>query len=492
VTVPAGSFQPERLDDWASRRSGRLLHRTLAEFTGHGSRGGEYRFPLCVEIQQENLGLQLVLHVNPKVPWSDGSGMLTGADVSRHLLAMADPDDKQSYRQDWAELLAAVSVRDGYEVQIDLRRAHVHPEGMLRTVLIPWHSREAIDKAPALGPFVLHQVAQGEHRYRANEQYFAAGPGQPKEIIERHFKDGRTAALALRNGEVAMLDRVNPWEIERLKAAAYLHVEPYAVPTVHCLVPHPDNKLLARRALRRAIISGIHRDRILKELLGGALAAGNMVVSGPFPAGRDATERIGYAYDREIPPRPYDRALAVTLFNVAIGQENAARKKRQEAELTDVPPLVLLHPPQDIARVACRAIRDQLALAGLRVNLKEQNNQPANDSAYDLKYVELAMWEPLVDASRVLGPDGVSGRPSSYITLALRELDRSNNWPAAMAKLLEIHRLTYEELPILPLWQLTDHFAYHRQLQGVAAQPVSLYHNVEQWQSPPAVLQLSP
>src|SRR5262249_44853854 len=39
VTLPAARFDPASLDDWAGRRGGRLLHRMLLEFTGHGSLG---------------------------------------------------------------------------------------------------------------------------------------------------------------------------------------------------------------------------------------------------------------------------------------------------------------------------------------------------------------------------------------------------------------------------------------------------------------------
>jgi hypothetical protein len=66
------------------------------------------------------------------------------------------------------------------------------------------------------------------------------------------------------------------------------------------------------------------------------------------------------------------------------------------------------------------------------------------------------------------------------------------DWQRVLPKLREIHRLAHEELPVIPLWQLTDHFAYHRDVKGIATHCVSLYHNVEEWQSPPAVLRTTP
>src|SRR5207247_10075424 len=127
-------------------------------------------------------------------------------------------------------------------------------------------------------------------------------------------------------------------------------------------------------------------------------------------------------------PRPYDRALAVTLLNLSVGQENAARKKREEKPIAAAPPLTLLHPPHDVARVACRAIRDHLKLVGVTVSLKAESTTSLAADAYDLRYVELAMWEPLIDAHRLLGPGGLVGRTSSHMSLALRELAQAEDW----------------------------------------------------------------
>ena len=43
------------------------------------------------------------------------------------------------------------------------------------------------------------------------------------------------------------------------------------------------------------------------------------------------------------------------------------------------------------------------------------------------------------------------------------------------------------ELPqgLVPLWQLVDHFAYRRSLEGVGERPVSLYQNIEYWEPAP-------
>src|SRR5205085_12442376 len=98
------------------------------------------------------------------VRWSDGRGTLTAADVCRHLMAMADPQDRAAYRPDWAELFVAARVRNGVEVVIDLRRSHVHPEGLLQTVVVPWYQRDLISatsvaRPATLGPYLTYSAA---------------------------------------------------------------------------------------------------------------------------------------------------------------------------------------------------------------------------------------------------------------------------------------------------------------------------------------------
>jgi hypothetical protein len=145
--------------------------------------------------------------------------------------------------------------------------------------------------------------------------------------------------------------------------------------------------------------------------------------------------------------------------------------------------LVLAHPPQTIARTACAAIRRQLQIVGIHLELKELTpgafGRPADD--VDLVYAELAVWEPLVDARRILGDDGLCGGCSPAMNLALRQLADAADWQQAHMRLRQIHRLAYQDTAVIPLWQLSDHFACREELNAVGSEPVFLYENVERW-----------
>jgi hypothetical protein len=148
------------------------------------------------------------------------------------------------------------------------------------------------------------------------------------------------------------------------------------------------------------------------------------------------------------------------------------------------PALVLVHPAGEVPRIVCPLIAQQLSFIGLPCTtrqLKAGTTRPAGDD-WDLLYVEALIAEPLVDMARLLGADGVVGRSSAYLSRELQLLAEATSWKEARQRLLEVHRTAHEDVTVVPLWQLVDHFVYRQGLEGIGPRPVSLYANVERWQ----------
>lgn len=503
VTLPLADLGPRRLDDWAGRRCQRLMYRTLTEVTGMGTEGATYECPLG-DVLVEPLERRMEIQLRPGLRWASGDETLTGFDVSRRLLAMAEPQTPL-FRPQWAELFDSVSIDAVYRVEIGLTRNHVRPEALLQTIVPPCGPADANGRPPVSnGPYLLDQRDDGgDHAFISNPQYFAATTTMPKEIVERPFAKGADAIRALRRGKIQVLDRVNPWGLRLLQDDENLVVRRYRFPLVHCLVPNVRKPLLANRSFRRALVYAIHREAILQQLLDGAELPGCQVLSGPFPAGDSFEDPLSYAYDTTIEPRTYDPRLAVALAELAL-DEVADRLKKKGQQLDKMPTLVLAHPADEIARSACASIKRQLELVGIPIMLRELGpNRPdefggatvgakivSKDYApapipdsIDLLYAELAIWEPLVDARPLLGADGMSGGCSPYMDLALRQLNEAADWPQVRQHLCRIHRIAHDDVAVVPLWQLTDHFACRKELTGVAEQPVTLYDSVERWQT---------
>ena len=491
VESPATVCRPGSLHDWASRRSGRLVERMLLELAGPGMEGGKYVCPVG-QMKVEDLGRQLKFDLRSDIAVGGGDDLLTGYDLSRQLLAMADPNSPQ-YFQLWCDLFESVSVHNVFTVVARLKRSFVLPQALLQTPIaiqaVTFGGEEGEVKAEAgaeatTGPYFMGESKDGETTYLTNNSYFAGGASRPKEIVERRFATGDDMIQALRRGDVDVVDRINLWELEKFRALGGVQVKRYAVPLVHCLIPNPKRPLSSRRTFRRALVYGINREAILGILVRSEKIPGCQIVSGPFSAGVTTDDPLDYAYDNSIEPRTYEPQLAVVLAQAAFNElVQAAKKKGEKVEA--IPETVLAYPATATAKMAVGQIQQHLKVVGINVRLKELGPAVPDriPEDVDLLYAELAMWEPIVDAERLLGEDGIMGEASPYMRQALMRLRQSVDWPTVGQQLRDIHQLAHSEVTIIPLWQLSDYFAHVTGLEGLGDAPVTLYQHVEEWQA---------
>ena len=100
---------------------------------------------------------------------------------------------------------------------------------------------------------------------------------------------------------------------------------------------------------------------------------------------------------------------------------------------------------------------------------------------YDFLYVEAAIWDPITDLPRCF----LSLRKSEFfptqVDALLGVLGQAIDWPDASNRLRTLHRRIYEDTTVLPLWQLSDYYAFRKGVQGLESERVTLYQNVESW-----------
>ncbi len=288
---------------------------------------------------------------------------------------------------------------------------------------------------------------------------------------------------ALRRGDIDAVDFLFPDDAARLADDATVRVMPYALPTIHVLVPNHKKLFTANQTFRRALAYGIGRQAILDaEVLGNQKIPGCQLISGPFPIGTRDNDPLAYAYDPRIAPRPYDPRLATILKTLArreleeVGQE--ARRggpAGDEDSCWDFPAIRL-------ARVTCQAISQYLTVIGVECELRELPPGRADATGeMDLVYVQVAMWEPVIDARRLLAPHGVAEVGNEYVGMALRRLDAAKNWREARERLHELHRIVDEQVAIIPLWQTVNFLVHSERSAASALHPLTLYQDVEQW-----------
>ena len=478
VLQTATVLEPTRLDNWGARRSGRLLYRTLFEMEGPGPEGGEYDFIFGdVEMSPDRMHFDLLLEPEKLQPPLDKVSGPYLADV----MAKRAQANSSDYFSPWAAAVDSIGLDGPKQISFNLRRPNVLPTCLLQ---IPVDGSWFGDKPLSpTGDYRRQEVGEEEVRY-----VLSGAPKtetQPREIVEVRCASAADAVNLLLQGEVDVLDQLFPADAVRLKRSKSIKVANYPLPTVHMLVPCSDHAYLAERTFRRALLYGINRQDILKgELLEGLEFEGCRVLSGPFPAGIELNDPLGYGYDEKIDPRPYEPPLAKLLLAMNANQMKAmaARKK---IEMPDLKPIRLAFPPDNLSRVACEAISTQWKLLGLEVELVQLPvgrtfPKPDEDIA-DIVYVSAAVWEPIIDARRVLGPEGLAGSQDQLVGLGLRQLEHAKNWKEVRDRLLDLHSITHHELPILPLWQMVESYAYRRELVGMGSDIVSLYQNAGNW-----------
>ncbi len=476
VLQSATVFEPTRIDNWASRRAGRLLYRTLFEVQDAGPEGGEYDFIFGeTEMSADRMQFDLLLEPEKLVPPLDKINSYFLADV---MASRAHPGSA-SYSSPWAAAVRSIALEGPKQVRFSLRRPHVLPICLLQ---IPvdgsWFGGEP---GSPTGDYRRDVVEDNVTRFVLSGTPKTAT--QPREIVEIRMKSGSEGVSKLLQGEIDVLDQLFPADAVRLRKSKSIKVANYPLPTVHMLVPCSDHPYLAERTFRRAILYGINRQDILKgELLESLEAEGCRVVSGPFPAGIELNDPLGYAYDQSIEPRRYEPPLAKLLIEMNKNQMKAVADRNKEP-MPEMTPIRLAFPADNLSRVACEAIRSQWQLLNLDVTLVELpigRTFPEPGTA-DIVYVAAASWEPIIDARRILGPEGLAGSEDQLVGLGLRRLEEAKNWREVRDRLLDLHAITHHELPILPLWQMVDSYAYRRELIGVGSDIVALYQNAGNW-----------
>jgi len=479
VQQRAVRFDPDLMDDWAARRTGRLVQRKLCEFVGKGPEGGRYESPLgAIEFSDDGRQITFTLRQSEDAVTST----LNGYEMARRLLALADPNDP-TYSSAWGSLVAGISVQDVNQLRIDLKRPHVLPPSLLQMSL----DDPAKTAGGSAGPYVPAEQTPAQNHFVVNRQYAFYQPRQPKELVERLIPKPDKGVQALKRGDIDIYDRVFPADVYRLRNDASVTVGQYAVPTVHVLVPNYARPFPANKIFRRAILYALNREGILRsELLGGGSLPGCVALSGPFPAGTGASDPLAYAYDERIAPRSYDPRLGLTLVNLA-AKELSTIAEKSKTEPPKLEKIVIGYPPSEVARIAIQAIGMQLEVIKLKVELVELPPDKLDDpdGTCDFVYRELSIPEPVADVPKLLGVGGLFEESSPYVGLSLRRLEATSNWQDASTALKDLHRVTYDDVTVLPLWQLAEFYAYRKWIRGVGDQVVTLYQNVENWQVAP-------
>ncbi|MEO2034929.1 MAG: ABC transporter substrate-binding protein [Planctomycetaceae bacterium] len=459
------SFDPfhARLD--TERHVGNLVFERIMEPSGNGVEFGPG--PL-VESYRQRAGFQNGMYaydvtIRKGQKFSDGRPV-TGSDIVQSLQLLRD-EKSPVFDPEWARMVpkAELSRDSPFGVTIWTRESP-NPLSLLAVSVLPKHLLPRVPSKTdrfcrdpvGTGPFRVSApafpvVAQVE----ANPSYREQNAGRPwlKQIrFHRYDKKGTGAAISdLVSGRIEMISDPSPIQLVRLKTSTGLVTRPFQTDSVWVLAINHRRSQLQDRRLRQAILLALGRQEILNRWFGaGGAGVAHTIVTGPFPAHS----------------RAYDPGLQVR-------DKNTDQAKRIISSLPPVPELQILYAKGDNAVAgAMDSIRKDLAAAGLKVRLSPQLPQTMQkkvgmDHDFDIAYWEIKHTNVIFNLAGLFDPAATGRGRSNYTGYAPQrlvqlfgDLRNANLGPAVWTLQNQIHLHFYNELPVIPLWQL-DSFVVH-------------------------------
>ncbi|MEM9410342.1 MAG: ABC transporter substrate-binding protein [Planctomycetota bacterium] len=475
VSQTTAFANPLSLDHWSARRLGKLTDRSVVEFTGPGDDGGKYNF-LNGRIEQiDDNGFEFRFTIEPDNE-SFAVPPIDAFELSRKILNRGSIRSKDYYVP-LAKVIDSVEIENEYSVIVRFRLAFIKPEALFQ---FAYDSPESIQNN---GAYVLAEQNEEIMVFEKNDRYPDLPNQQHPQVIEWKFPSASQAVSALIAGEIDVVDRIVPADLNRLKKNAAIEVGSYIVPTVHMLVPNERNDFTQDRSFRNGLKHGINRELILRDVIcGGREVSGCEIISGPFPIGTEENDQLSYAYNLGVTPQPFNDRLGMVLVRVVL-ETKISNLIRQgvEAPKVEFPTLVLAHPDDQISEMACVNIQQMWEAMGLSVVLRKIKDATPEDEDWDFLYYQMSMEEPLTDVHQLFGRDGVVENISAPVEQNMQKIGYADSWQNAGKTLRRIHRQVVNDVAIIPLWQIQEHYAYRDNVQGIEKNPVHIYQNVDRW-----------
>jgi peptide/nickel transport system substrate-binding protein len=317
------------------------------------------------------------------------------------------------------------------------------------------------------------------------------GPASASTIVRRireiRHTGPKAAVGALIQGEVSLAAHVPAAQVATLSAIPDIKVGRYTQPVIHLIALDGRNRALKNRSLRRGLSYAIDRRTILEEtVLRRPPDADNAVADGPFPKG-------SYADAPGVKPIAYNPTLAPMLIAAAV-KELGNTPIELKFEYPAIPEA------QAVVPIIAEAFRSAGLPAGLKIEVVERPESELEAELragrrFDLAYRALRCDEPILGAGLLLCPgydappetDALASAASTEILQLLLQLERAAELPTARGLALQIDRESRDELPVLPLWQVVDHYAWRTRLKGPGQAAENLYQGIESWEIKPWV-----
>jgi len=481
----------------ADARVSRLLYRPILARDDDDSRQGKNSDQLAAAIETSDLGRRLLIRIRPGFVWSDQSRPVSAIDVARDLVDRSDPHSPR-YEARWADIVDRVEMTDESRIALRLKHAPLKAWAWFMGAVGPAHAgidgrvatssqdRPLVSDGPyhcALATAEQVELRGATHDPSSASHSPAGVTSRIHRIREIKMPRGKSAVAALKRGEVSLVAHVPSGEVAALAAFPGIKVGQYSQPVIHVLALDGRNPALRNRSLRRGLSYAVDRKSLLEDnILKSPATDKDTIADGPFP-------KASYADSPGVKPLEYQPWLARMLVA-------AARKELGVGPIT----LNFEYPAIPEVQAIAVKIAEAFRQAGLQIETVELSEsalegQLRSGRRFDIAYRVFRGDEPIQDAGIMLCPgydappeaDALASAASPRILQLLLQLERAPDWPTARGLAIQIDRESRDELPVIPLWQLVDHYAWRDRLKGPADVSSELYRGIETWEITPWV-----
>jgi peptide/nickel transport system substrate-binding protein len=480
----------------SEKQANELLFESLLKLTQTPSAGPRYEPGLAVDLPHMT-PLGRLFRLTRNAHWSDGK-LVSAGDVKNTVRLMSDPR-WPGFIPEWKDLIEdGVRIEgDAYRVRLTLRQGVLDPLAMMNFKVLPQQLdldglAKFAQEPTCSGPYVLDHREGNRVVFKANP-YYQARFDNAYEVLPRvqeiHFFRSANPAVDFANGQLHLLLDLPTRRYKELNSAGLSNVtfrQPVKNRRVYFLAVNHRDITLKNVDVRRAIAHAIDREKVLNACFREGVETVHRPLDGPYPPSSWACK-----------PGPKHEPHNPSLAKACADRAKATRL---------VPTKLTLKYPADEGKVdeddpiyrACKMIRDrlqeldtgiQLELVPLRPHELRRHVEEMHDyqlAYYHWDYPDDSYWLlPLFDPHA----DGKGGRNFlGYRDDA--ELEGYFRQAMAHRHITEVQKLThkihdrlYDQMPLIPLWQLDTHIAYHNSLALPAMiDPLLIFTDVEKWQ----------
>jgi peptide/nickel transport system substrate-binding protein len=272
--------------------------------------------------------LTYTFHLNKDAKWHDGVDF-TANDVKFSFDAALDPNTGYFFRSIVNEAVKGYRAIDDDTFEITARDRFVTflYEGPGAVAIMPQHIWGSVapdswsfdggstgqdpSRVVGTGPFKFKEWVQGDHvSIVRNDEYYDKSP-YVDGLTMRVLPNSDASVIALKQGEIDMMEFVPPAQMESVLSTGGLNVDVYDFFnfTYYALNLDPaKTDLFQEKAVRQALFYSLDRESITRNIFFGY---------GEAAQGTQPPISPAYAPDRMTPTYPFDPAKAVELFKQA-------------------------------------------------------------------------------------------------------------------------------------------------------------------------------